>query len=214
MHWPLSTRDSTRAIQVATSRDTIDARVGRRRHARRAPRADARDRERNENSPRASAPPSRAMRRRRRRPPGRRHDRISRCGRRRATSSSSAIRWTSSPGADATARATPRRRTRCDAHTHTNTYLDLGRLEGGDAGDEGGREKGRHFQGNARCANMTFSTRASRARSRISRATRDRRSSGVLCVCRLVVIRRSRGLGLDGWMRVYIRGVTRVRGGF
>ena len=26
-----------------------------------------------------------------------------------------------------------------------NTYLDLGRLEGGDAADEGGSEEGRHF---------------------------------------------------------------------
>jgi hypothetical protein len=47
----------------------------------------------------------------------------------------------------------PRARRRDESRdaTHANTYLDLGRLEGGDAGDEGGREKGRHFQGNAVC---------------------------------------------------------------
>jgi len=56
--------------------------------------------------------------------------------------------------------ATSRRRA-----TRDNTYLDLGRLEGGDAGDEGGREEGRHFQGNARCANMTTATTTTRARS-------------------------------------------------
>ena len=63
---------------------------------------------------------------------------------------------------DATTRlhATSRRRA-----TRDNTYLDLGRLEGGDAGDEGGREEGRHFQGNARCANMTTATTTTRARS-------------------------------------------------
>jgi len=211
MHWPLSTRDSTRAIRVATSA----------RYDRRA---------RGPTTPRATRPPRGCARQRTKRKfPSRIRVAVARDATSPASSAGAtprsylAMRATTRDivhrrhPSDARPRPAPTRprdrairRTRCDAHTHTNTtYLDLGRLEGGDAGDEGGREKGRHFQGNARCANMTLSTRASRARFEIG--------ARGWSVVRLSPGRDSPidGSGsLDVRMRVYIRGVTRARGGW
>ena len=77
-------------------------------------------------------------------------------------------------------------------HTHTHaratsriksiTHLNLGRLEGGDAGDEGGREKGRH-RAMGECASMTPAPRRSRSI--------DRRSMWIVVESRLANMPRS-----------------------
>jgi hypothetical protein len=82
------------------------------------------------------------------------------------------IRYASAPAPRSRASrdaSAPRRASARRARARKNTHLDLGRLEGGDAADEGGSEKGRH------CRDVRVQECRSRARDRaIDR--RDRRS--------------------------------------
>jgi len=65
------------------------------------------------------------------------------------------------------ARATSSRASPRVARALKNTHLDLGRLEGGDAADEGGSEEGRH----CRTSVLEWRERArARARSRVALA--------------------------------------------